>query len=262
MTSVETWTWSLTADTDVEPLLAMLCAQERERAARFRSARDRSAYVLAHAGMRVLLARKLQRAPATLAFERAEGGKPFLLDADGLQFNLSHSREHALLAIGRNALGVDIEEHTALGALPDLLAQVATTAERAAIEALPELEQPAAFFRLWVRKEAWLKAIGSGLPGGDHTHEVGCAPWPQATWQPLGQGGHDGLPWAGRHLPAPANHVAAIVIAAEPQALPTLRHHFLPTHWLAEPALAASTDATHPPTFNPDCSRGHHAWIT
>lgn len=260
MNPVEAWTWPLTGDADVEPLLAMLSAQERERATRFRNARDRTAYVLAHAGMRVLLARRRQCAPAALDIAQAAGGKPFLHDAHGLHFNLSHSREHALFAIGPRALGVDIEAQTTLDALPDLLAQVATPAERAAILALPESEQQAAFFRLWVRKEALLKAIGSGLPGGAEAHAVGSTPWPEASWQALGQGTQAGLRWIGRQLPAPANHVAAIVMTADAHDLPTLHHHFLPTHWLADAAPASITDPTRSSTFNPDCTRGHHAW--
>ncbi len=261
MSSVDAWTWSLTADVDLEPLLAMLCSAERDRASRFRSASDRKAYVLAHAGMRVLLAQRLQCVPGTLEFARAPGGKPFLPVAGALRFNLSHSREHALLAMGACELGVDIEAHAAIDALPELLAQVATRTERATIEALPDAtEQRLAFFRLWVRKEALLKAIGSGLPGGADRHEVGCSPWSDGSWTPVGRGMQSTAPWIGCHLPAPPQHVAAIVIAQVAAAAPSLRHHFLPRHWLAAPQLPVSVDSSHitliPRTARKDFTHG------
>jgi 4'-phosphopantetheinyl transferase len=250
---VETWIWPLTESGDADSLEALLSASERHRAARFRNPADRLTYVLAHAGMRTLLAHRLGRPPASLAFESAAGGKPYLRDFGDLQFNLSHSREHALFAIGPLALGVDLEQRVALCALPSLLAVIATADERTALESLPEACREDAFLRLWVRKEALLKAIGCGLSGGAEHYRVGCGRWSETGWQALGPFSADGPCWFGRHLPAPDGLDAAIVVAAEPRALPLLRHRVLPAHWLAAATPAGSL---HPIAFVPDRVRG------
>ncbi|MDT3399938.1 4'-phosphopantetheinyl transferase superfamily protein [Streptomyces sp. B1866] len=79
--------------------------------------------------------------------------------------------------------------------------------ERAAIAALPEAVREEAFLSCWVRKEAYLKGIGTGLPGGLATHHVGLAerlaPDPRVP---------DG--WALADLPAPPGYQAAVAVRA------------------------------------------------
>jgi 4'-phosphopantetheinyl transferase len=80
-----------------------------------------------------------------------------------MQFNLSHSGERALLALGvGRPVGVDIEQHRAL----DPLALARRFFSRDEIDALDRLGGQAraeAFFRCWTRKEALIKAMGDGL---------------------------------------------------------------------------------------------------
>lgn len=237
MSAVHAWTWPIRIDMDIGPLWPLLCAEEQDRAVRFHGEADRRAYVVAHAGMRHLLARQLACEPSKLGFTRAAGGKPRLHDCDHLHFNLSHSAEYAVLATGPFALGVDIEVCRSSGSLDDLLYLVASPVERAAIEALTECRRAAAFFRMWVRKEALLKAIGCGLPGGADQHHVGCEPWHESDWRMLDPCVDAESPWLVRDLPAPQNHVAAIVTVATGFPSPALHHQFLPDCWLETSAV-------------------------
>lgn len=142
---------------------AILAPEERARADRFMRAADRDGYTASHAALRLILGRTLARPPQTLAFTAAPGGRPQLDGAD-LAFNLSHSGSRALVALSREAtVGVDVET---LRPLPDAV-RIARTHfaadETAALARLHGAQLQAAFFGLWTRKEAVVKALGGGL---------------------------------------------------------------------------------------------------
>ena len=60
-------------------------------------------------------------------------------------------------------VGIDIERHRPIEDLEALVHTIASHAEQAAWEALATVSRQQAFYRLWTRKEAYLKAIGLGL---------------------------------------------------------------------------------------------------
>lgn len=168
-------------------LLPLLDADERARAARFVFTRDRLRHVAAHALLRRVLARHLghpadasaETLAARVRYVVAADGKPSLADAaaDGLRFNLSHSGPWVLIAAAAGTdIGVDVEAHAPL---PDLAALARThfaEAENAALARLPGPERSAAFYRIWTRKEAWVKALGTGLAAPLHRFEVSAEP--------------------------------------------------------------------------------------
>ncbi len=152
---------------EMPALMAGLSAEERQRAEAQASDRLRRRFVAAHAGMRNILARYLNEKPGRLRFAAGPEGKPRLEGIDKApRFNLSHSGELALLAVSPDReLGVDVEwmdPRRDLGAL----AQAFTAEERGLIEGLPAALRPGAYFQTWTRKEAFLKAMGSGLAKG------------------------------------------------------------------------------------------------
>jgi 4'-phosphopantetheinyl transferase len=137
---------------------------ERARANRFVFEQDRRRFVTAHAWVRIVLARCLDRAADSLRFTAGARGKPRLVDiAVDLRFNLSHSGERALLAVtcGRE-VGIDIEKHRSVE-IGDLARRFFAPSEWQALLALDPSEQIPAFFNCWTRKEAFIKALGDGL---------------------------------------------------------------------------------------------------
>jgi 4'-phosphopantetheinyl transferase len=139
----------------------MLDDAERARAARFRFARDADTYIAAHALWRSALCLVLDTQHPPLSF--TEPGQP-VLPGTGMATSLSHSGQFIAIAITRGAtVGVDIERDPPRMALQALAPSICTPREHAAVMALADEEREDALLALWTRKEALLKAYGTGL---------------------------------------------------------------------------------------------------
>jgi 4'-phosphopantetheinyl transferase len=147
-------------------LAGLLTADERERAGKFGSEQLRNRFIVGRATLRRLLGRLLNCEPATLVFRYGEFGKPELDGplAGALHFNLSHSGGAGLLAMARRGpLGIDLEKVRPVWDPQQIASRFFTEHEGRQLETVAEQERPEAFFRLWTRKEAWLKATGEGI---------------------------------------------------------------------------------------------------
>ncbi|WP_083339106.1 4'-phosphopantetheinyl transferase family protein [Chromobacterium sphagni] len=152
---------------DGPPCADALSPKERERAGRFVRPQDGIRYAAAHNALRHLLAAALSLEPGSLEFDAHSGGKPWLPAYPGLAFNLSHSGDIGLVAIGRGLrLGVDVEQRQRNGRELDwrgIAESYFTVRELQAIG--DDDDATLRFLRMWTAKEAVLKAIGSGLSG-------------------------------------------------------------------------------------------------
>jgi 4'-phosphopantetheinyl transferase len=154
----EVW-WARPLAPEAAPALVdLLDDAERDRLRRFRHPADRARYLAAHALTRLVLADAVGAAAAELAFDRTcrcgeQHGKPTLPGGPG--FSLTHGGDLVGLAVHDGPVGLDVER---LRPLHDLAAMAAHACSPA--EAVPDA---AAFFTLWTRKEALLKATGTGL---------------------------------------------------------------------------------------------------
>jgi len=147
-----------------------------------------------------------------IAFEYSENGKPHLVppassrfpagqggqDACGtISFNVSHSGEWVVLAIGRRRnIGVDVERIRREMDVMAIASRYFTPEETAQIERAADLH--AAFFHFWARKEAYVKATGSALFRELSSFAI-----------PFEDGEKDG--WHFRRLEAGSKYAAAVV---------------------------------------------------
>jgi 4'-phosphopantetheinyl transferase len=169
--------WAISLRPDDLACDAVLSEEERRRAARFRFPQHAMRYRMCHSAMRRVLGAYLAMPPEKVELTYESKGKPRLACDSKLCFNLSHSGDLGLLAVteGRE-VGVDVE--TVRFDLPvDGLAKFFTLVERETLRALSSGEKERTFFRWWTRKEAVLKAEGSGLSGGlDRLDISNCPP--------------------------------------------------------------------------------------
>ena len=196
---------------------ASLSADERSRADRFRFARDRDRFVAARGLLRAILGGYLDRDPVDLRFAYGPNGKPSLADPPGdvLRFNLAHSGDHAVVAVGwGRGMGVDLEEIRADLDPTELGAVALTPGERALLAALPADRRPDVFAALWTRKEALAKASGRGLalPFSEVDVAVGGNPGQWACWEKLVV---DGRVWSLRSLDAGGRFAAALAVEGD-----------------------------------------------
>jgi 4'-phosphopantetheinyl transferase len=112
--------------------------------------------------MRDILSRYVGRPPHTLLFGTGRHGKPYLRGPGAPKFNLSHTDGWALLAVCDSEVGVDVERiRTDL----DPVALAERFFSRREVVAVRS-GGPALFFRYWVCKESYAKALGKGLRNG------------------------------------------------------------------------------------------------
>ncbi|WP_141134270.1 MULTISPECIES: 4'-phosphopantetheinyl transferase superfamily protein [Stenotrophomonas] len=220
---VHCWCWPLDDMHLACKLGPLLSAEEQHRAARFHALRDKVAYTVAHGQLRRIIADCLQLPPAALRFERGRHGKPYLVGDHPVQFNLSHSTSHAVLAIASTEVGADIECIASITDQSAMRDYICSEQERADLQLTPESHAASALARLWVRKEAWLKARGVGLLEDPSNQHVGGAEW-GTQWQPLGGDGTSAV-WWGADVSAPIGHMASIVVQGRAQAAPRLITH-------------------------------------
>lgn len=143
----------------------LLSPDETARCNRFKFPYLQRRYAVARAALRRILASILDCAPDEIQFTYGPQDKPALADtSSGLQFNVSHSEDLALIAVGRcEALGVDLEIMKPDRACRQIAERFFAPEEIDALDALAGGAYTEAFYRCWTRKEAFVKALGGGL---------------------------------------------------------------------------------------------------
>jgi len=141
-----------------------LSRDELTRAHLFKRPDDRARWVNARLFLRNVLSLETGIPADGIEFTILPGGKPVLTDHD-ITFNLSHTDSIATVVTGRGLhIGVDVET---VRTRPSQLAAIERWAlcndERDEIRALSPDCRPHALFTAWRRKEAVLKAAGTGL---------------------------------------------------------------------------------------------------
>lgn len=186
---------------------AVLDAAERERAGRFVRAVDRERYTAAHLMLRRVLGGYLGLPPGRVDLTTepcpccgAPHGRPALADtASGLHFSLSHAGPLVLVTVAERVVGADVEALPEPGTVAEL-ASVLHPAERAELAEADGTDRlPQVFARLWTRKEAYLKGLGTGLGRGPELDYVGSR-----------QPGPEG--WTLADLDMPSGYAAAVAV--------------------------------------------------
>ena len=171
--------WLDVGDAAIAGFWPTLCSQERERADRFAFEPARARFIAARGLLRTIMATCLGTLPRSVEFSYSSTGKPSLGGAfasGGLEFNLAHSGDLVVFAVaGHGVVGVDVEQVRSIPELSTLSQRFFSPGECAEIEKLSGEEAARGFFRIWTRKEAWLKATGEGIAGLRKSLEV-CGP--------------------------------------------------------------------------------------
>jgi 4'-phosphopantetheinyl transferase len=224
-TAAPVYVWAASLDLPAERLHALsriLRPSERRRAQGFHFEIHRRRFIAGRGLLRLVLGRSLGVAPAQIEFAYGPAGKPALAGrfaAAGLSFNLAHCESLALLALASGPdLGLDVERVRPLPEAAELVARFFSSRESAAFQRLAPEEQPQAFFNLWTRKEAWLKATGAGIADLLGRVEVTFLPGEPARLLSLPPEVIPARPWSLYHLVPASGFVGALAVGGRASA--------------------------------------------
>ena len=165
---------------DINEFYILLSDDERDRADKLKIEDKKKQFVITRGYLRQRLGSLANIDPKDFVFEYLKHGKPVLANnqkyAD-ITFNVSHSYEFALIAISlKQNIGIDVEKINRRSDPRPLVTRFFSKAEQSEFNALPETIKAKAFCACWVRKEAFIKAIGDGVAYGLDTFDVTVDP--------------------------------------------------------------------------------------
>ena len=141
--------------------LASLPDWRRRKAVAFRFEADRRRSVAVWLLLRQMLAERGLDADS-LPVSEDEFGKPAFEAFLGIHFNLSHGGERVMAAVSDRPVGCDVERIMPFD--EGVARECLTDGELTWVGRQPSgSDRDRAFIRLWVRKEAYVKAVGRGL---------------------------------------------------------------------------------------------------
>ncbi|MDB4307929.1 4'-phosphopantetheinyl transferase superfamily protein [Gammaproteobacteria bacterium] len=158
--------------------LVLLSEEERERQQRFHFEKDRHSFLVSHALVRKVLSMYVDVDPADWKFSAGEFGRPEIAGPAGvppLRFNLTHTEGLSACLVTLDVdCGVDAERVGRRGKLQAIADKMFADSELETLAALDGLDYQQQFFTFWTLREAYCKALGTGLGSSkkDYAFEV------------------------------------------------------------------------------------------
>ncbi|MGB3152445.1 MAG: 4'-phosphopantetheinyl transferase superfamily protein [Maribacter sp.] len=151
-------------ENQVNDYLMILIEEEMLKANRFKFNRDKRNYIICRGVLRILIGHYLNMNPKDVQLKYNEFEKPYLEDVFNLHFNVSHSKDLAIIGFFMDKpIGVDIEYMKSDFDLLGIANSFFSKTEINVLKQIPEQEMNTSFYRCWTRKEAFIKAQGNGL---------------------------------------------------------------------------------------------------
>jgi 4'-phosphopantetheinyl transferase len=151
------------AERELSQYQACLITDEMLRADKILHLESKKNFIASRGALRKLLGQYLNLAPQKIQLLQNSHGKLFLPNLP-LEFNLSHSKDFAAFAFSsQGSVGIDIEYMRNLVDAEEIARRFFSAKEVADLLALPIDLQRRAFFQVWSRKEAFIKALGVGI---------------------------------------------------------------------------------------------------
>jgi 4'-phosphopantetheinyl transferase len=154
----------------------LLSKDECERAKSFKFTKDNEQFTIGRSILRCILAKYVGELPQTLEILYGLWGKPYIPEEKLLHFNVSHSGDYALYAVTRSyEVGIDLEYIDKTLDLENIALSVFSQPELKYWRGLSPANKVDFFFKLWVGKEAFLKATGKGWLDGERQMPLNCS---------------------------------------------------------------------------------------
>lgn len=152
------------SDNELYQALSYVCDKDKKRILSFRNWRDQQSALIATILSKKGLALLLDVPFESITIIRDKFGRPVLASPkeQQLDFNITHSGEWIICAFFKNGrIGIDIEEIAPLDL--NIVRTCLSNKEIACMNTLPIYKRTSYFYDAWTLKEAYTKAIGTGL---------------------------------------------------------------------------------------------------
>lgn len=208
------------ATTTVEEFRKFLTPDELIRASRFRSQHLQRSFIVRRGALRLLLGRYSDTDPAQIRFRYGPNGKPAIDAPSRIWFNTSHSANLALCAFALDReIGVDVEQIRPLPDMEEIAKRFFSEEETSALLSLASNQRERAFFLCWTRKEAYVKATGSGLSTPLDQFAVTLGPGEPARLVHLSGDSNAASAWTLHNLEVDPAYAAAAAYRGAPRSL-------------------------------------------
>ncbi|MGH8075976.1 MAG: 4'-phosphopantetheinyl transferase family protein [Lysobacter sp.] len=217
MKNIEIWWLSLEGDDGlIASYAALLSPDEKVRADRYRFERDRRRFIACRAQLRSLLTQYIGGSPAQISFQYNPFGKPALTPTPAsstVEFNVSNSGAYAACAVAaRRRVGVDLEQLNPSTDLHPVADEILSPPEHAVFRNTSCAgERSRQLLRIWTRKEALLKAWGTGLSTSMRDVTVGAAAGAY-HWLSAAGGSACRQAWSLLDYPTPDGYIGAVAV--------------------------------------------------
>jgi len=152
------------AGTEVSRASRILSDEERARADCLVSESHRHQFIVAHAGLRLILSRYCGEPSHGLAIQKSVQGKPFVPDYPLVRFNLTHAHGRAIIAVANDReIGVDLEKIRPEVDVIALAKRFLSDRDVTFIKSSGPGQHHQRFLQAWVAREAVFKATGTGM---------------------------------------------------------------------------------------------------
>lgn len=136
----------------------------------------RAEFIVGRGILRLLISRYTGMIPCEIIFNSGPTGRPYLESSkceENLFLSLSHSGDWLLIAFGKEEhFGIDLEfKRDSIDPLA-ISERFFTRTENLLIQSAAASVRKDIFYEIWVRKEACLKAMGTGLAHGINAVEI------------------------------------------------------------------------------------------
>lgn len=144
---------------------------ERQRSRKFLSSSSGALWLQGRIILRLFLAQHLSLPHGNIKIRYNERGKPFL---DGVALSLAHCSSFLAVAVSATSpnIGIDIEEYRGYAPSATAIKQLHPL-EQYELSSLTRESYTREFRSIWTRKEAYLKALGTGFLRDSHNDYTG-----------------------------------------------------------------------------------------
>ena len=147
------------SDEEFENALSLVDPEQKERIMRYHFMADRKRGLMGILLSQYAISKVFGIDPKEISFEKNKYGKPHVVGRSGVHYNISHSGDYVVCAVGSAPVGIDVQEIK--DGSSDIAGRFFSKEEKEMLAAADEKKKT--FYEIWSLKEAYIKCIGMGL---------------------------------------------------------------------------------------------------